>query len=153
MADRLNISTFDNQNKGTSMKIPCAAGITLLQAEAVADATDAVIKGVATGAVQSSRIVHRAPTAGPSQVVGAKRGNKLLIKIGVALDKGGDGDIYDYEIGTFDDAVLPSATDDFLDLTAGVGLALKTAIEAVYESDEGNPGVVQSAQQVNRGLN
>lgn len=153
MADRLNISTYDRLNKPTSMKIPCAAGITGPQAIAVADAVEAVILGVAPGAVQSARTVHQAPTAGPSTELGANRGNKLQIKVAVALDKGGAGDIYDYEIGTFDDSVLPSSSSDFLDLTAGVGLALKTAIEAVYESDEGNPGVLQSAQQVNRNLN
>lgn len=153
MADRLTISTFDRLNKPTSMHIPCAAGTTGPQAIAVADAFEAVILGVAPGAVQSARTVHQVATAGPASSTGANRGNKLLMKVLVALDKGGNGDIYDYEIGTFDDSVLPDASSDFLPLGSGLGLAIKTAVEAVYESDEGNPGVVQSLQQVNRGIN
>lgn len=153
MADRLNISTFDRLNKPTSMKIPCAAGTSQAEAIAVADAIEAVILGVAPGAVQTSRTVHQAATAGPSADTAANRGNKLLMKVSVPLDKGGQGDIYDYEIGTFDDSVLPDASSDFLPVNAGLGLAIKTAVEAVFESDEGNPGVVQSLQQVNRNLN
>lgn len=153
MADRLNVQTYDRHNKVTSMRLPVDPAATGPNLQAVVDAMDAVVLGVACSGKKTATTVIDAGSAGPSTDVDANRGNKWLVKIFVALDKGGAGDIYDYELGTADNAQLPLASSDFLDLTAGVGLALKTAIETVYQSDEGNPGVVQSVQQVNRSAN
>lgn len=77
----------------------------------------------------------------------AQRENKLLIRYhsGTTLKK------YQVSIGTFDLTQLP-VHDEFLDLTAGTGLALKTAAEAIMVNpdDATDPIIVDSAQFVGR---
>lgn len=153
MADRLNIQTYDRHNLPTRMRLPVDPAATLVNLQAVVSAIDPIILGSAASGKKTAITNVTPGSPGPAASVSANRGNKWLVKIFVAADKGGLGDIYDYEIGTADDTQLPSAASDFLDLSAGVGLALKNAIEAVYLSDEGNTGVVQSVQQVNRSAN
>jgi len=145
----LTISTIDRLSKGTSMALGVADAITNPNAQAVADAVDAVILGAAVRASVTIPNVVDAGSALPPTDKAANRGNKWLFR----FQDSTTGKIYTNEIGTADDAQLPSATNDYLDMTAGVGLALKTALDAVYESPVGNAGVLLSVQQVNRGLN
>ena len=149
----ISIQTYDRENKPTSMSIGADDAVTGLNVQALADAIDAIVLGTAVSAKTIISTIVDAGTPGPSAEAFAQRGNKWLLRVSVPLDKQGDGDIYTHEIGTADNAQLPSTDSDFLDLTAGVGAALKTALETVYESPEGNPGTLLSVQQVNRSSN
>lgn len=143
--------TYDRENKPTSMSIRADDAVAGASVQALADAIDAIILGTAVSAKSTVSTVVDTGTPGPSAQNFAQRGNKWLFRVSVALDKQGAGDIYNYELGTADNAVLPSSDSDFLDLSAGVGATLKAAFETVYESPEGNPGVLLSVQQINRG--
>lgn len=142
----LTISTIDRQSKPTSMSMDVVSGATGAQEQAVNDAIDAVILGSAAKCVETTATVVDAGSQTPPNDVNANRGNKWLLR----MQDSTSGTIYNHEIGTADSAQLPSATVDYLDLTAGVGLALKTAVDAVYQSPLGNAGVLLSVQQVNR---
>lgn len=144
--------SYDRENKRTSMSMNADDAILDATVQAVVDALDAVILGTAVrGSVTTTNLVD-AGAAGPSAEAFANRGNKWLFRIQASA--GADaGTIYQHELGTADNDQLPSATTDFLDLTAGVGLALKTAIDAAWESPIGSAGVLLSVQQVNRAEN
>lgn len=147
--------TYDRSlpTKSSSMSISVADAILDATVQALADAVDAVILGTNVKASVTVPNVVDAGTPGPSANVLADRGNKWLFRTNVPLDNQGAGVIYQNEIGTADNAQLPSSDNDFLDLTAGVGLALKTAWDAAYVSAQGNPGTLLSVQQVNRAAN
>lgn len=146
----LSFSTYDRLGKPTSMSIGADDAVSGANVQALADAIDAVIRGSAVKAVVSVDTIVDAGNATPPNDQEANRGSKWLYRVQVAAE---GGKIYTHEIGTADGSQLATASDDFLDLTAGVGLALKSAFEAVYESPNGNAGVLLSVQQVNRGLN
>lgn len=145
----VTISTYDRANKGTSLSIGADDAVTDVNVQALADAIDPIIRGVAVKAVVTIPNVVDGGTPGPSTDKDAQRGNKWLFRV---YDSVGQK-TYTHEIGTADNTVLPTAADDFIDLTAGVGLALKTAWDAVYLSPDGNAGSLLSVQQVNRALN
>lgn len=151
----ITFKTYDRSlpTKATSMEVPAADAVADIPVQALADAIDPVIRGTAVSAVVTVPNAVDAGTPGPSADIDADRGNKWLFRTSVALDNDGVGAIYQNEIGTADNGVLPSASNDFLDLAAGVGLALKTAWDAVYQSKQGNPGLLLSVQQVNRAAN
>ncbi len=138
-------STIDEQANPTSTRLNVADAITDPQAQAIADAIDDLILG---SAVRATVTVPNVVDAG-SQVIPtdpmSRVGNKMLMR----LQETASGKVYTNELGTFDNDALPTG-NDFLDLTAGFGLALKTAIDAVWESPLGNAGVLLSVQQVNR---
>lgn len=140
------ISTLDRLSKRTSTKLGVAAAATDPQLQAVVDAVDAIILGSAASGVKTVATTIDAGTPTPPADNDANRGNKWLMRVQDSVN----GKIFTYEIGTADNAQLPSSSSDYLDLTAGVGLALKTAVEVVYESPYGNAGVLLSVQQVNR---
>lgn len=144
------MQTYDNENKPTSMGLPVADDISGGEAQAIIDAFDAVLRGVDLSGVVTVPTVIDGGADGPSTDPEAKRGNKLRMRVSVPLDDGGAGKVRGYEIGTANNTTLFSVSD-FADLTSGVGLAIKTAVEAKYESPQGNPGTVLSIQQVNRG--
>ena len=116
------------------------------QIQALVDAWDAVILGAAIKGVKSEDTVIDVGSQVPPAAELANRGDKWLAR---AQDST-TGKILTHELGTADYLQLPSPTSDTLDLTAGVGLALKTAFDAIYESPEGNTGVLLSVQQVTR---
>jgi len=147
---RITLTTIDRESKSTSLSIGADDAVGGVAVQALADAVDAVILGSDVQAVSTVATVVDAGSDEPPNEPFANRGNKWIFRTQVALE---NGKIYTNEIGTADNAQLPSASSDFLDLTAGVGLALKTAWDAVFESDDGNPGVLLSVQQINRGLN
>jgi len=146
MSISLNMSTIDRLSQPTSTRFGAIAAVSDPQIQAVADALDAVILGANIKAVKSEDSVVDVGSQTPPADDDANRGNKWLMR---AQDST-TGKIYTHELGTADNAQLASPTSDFMDLTAGVGLALKTAWDAAYESPAGNTGVLLSVQQVTR---
>jgi hypothetical protein len=74
----------------------------------------------------------------------AQRENKWLIRY---RDEVANKD-YRAELGTADLTLL--TVDEFLDISTGVGATFVAAFEALVESENGNPVVVQSIQYVGR---
>lgn len=142
----LSMSTIDRLSLATSTRFGAIAAVSAPQIQAVADALDAIILGAAIRAVKSEDTVIDVGSQIPPAVDDANRGNKWLMR---AQDST-TGRIYTHELGTADNSQLSSPTSDFVDLTAGTGLALKTAWDAAYESPAGNTGVLLSVQQVTR---
>lgn len=146
MAISLSLSTIDRLSLATSTRMGAIAAVTDPQVQALVDAWDAVILGAAIKGVKSEDTVIDVGSQVPPADELANRGDKWLAR---AQDST-TGRIFTHELGTADYSQLPSPTSDTLDLTAGVGLALKTAFDAAYESPEGNTGVLLSVQQVTR---
>ena len=142
----LNFSTYDRLAKQTSMSFGADDAIADADVQAVVDALDAILRGSAVrGVVTVSNVVDGGSAAPPADEE-ANRGNKWMLRIQDSVTS----KIYTHEIGTADNTQLPSSTSDFLDLTAGTGLALKTAVEDAYQSPVGNTGILLSVQQVTR---
>lgn len=146
MAIAISMSTIDRLSLPTSTRMGAIAAVTDPQIQALVDAWDAVILGAAIKGVKSEDTVIDVGSQVPPAAELANRGDKWLAR---AQDST-TGRIFTHELGTADYTQLPSPTSDTLDLTAGVGLALKTAFDAAYESPEGNTGVLLSVQQVTR---
>lgn len=148
----VTLSTIDRQSKPTSMSIGAADAVLDADVQSLSDALDAVLRGPDSRAVITVPNVVDQGSAVPPADKEAQRGNKWLFRVQSAA--GADiGKKFQHEIGTADNTVLTTATDDFLDLTAGVGLALKTAFETVWRSPIGSAGTLLSVQQTNRGEN
>lgn len=142
----VSLSTIDRLSLATSTRNGVITAATNVQIQALTDAWDAVILGAALKATKTEDTVVDVGSSVPPASKDANRGSKWLARAQDSVK----GKIYTHELGTADFSQLPSATSDFLDLTAGVGLALKTAFDAIYESPEENPGVLLSVQQVTR---
>jgi hypothetical protein len=140
------LSTIDRLGKPTSTSMGVADAVTNPQIQAIVDAWDDLLLGAAARGAFSIETVVDQGSAVPPADQGSNRGEKWLYRVQDDVT----GQIYTHEIGTADPAQLPSPTSDFVDLTAGNGLALKTAIEAVYESPDGNAGTLLSVQHVTR---
>jgi hypothetical protein len=140
------ISTIDRQSKRTTMRVGVIDAATNPELQAIVDAIDAVILGSDASGTKTVPTVIDVGSADPPANKNADRKNKWLLRF-----QDSAGNILTHEIGTADNSQLPSSTDDYLDLAAGVGLALKTAFDAVYQSPYGNTGTLISVQQVNRG--
>ncbi len=146
MAIGLSFSTIDRLSLPTSTRLAAIAAVSDPQIQALADAWDAVILGSAIKAVKSEDTTVDVGSQTPPADELANRGQKWLAR---AQDST-TSKVFTHELGTADYSQLPTPTSDFLDLTAGVGLALKTAWDAAYESPEGNTGILLSVQQVTR---
>lgn len=146
MATDFTVATIDRNSDRTSMRIGVVDAATNPELQAVVDAIDAVVLGSNCSGTKTVATAIDVGSAAPPANKAANRGNKWLMR----FEDGTNAEIFTHEIGTADDAQLPSSTDDYLDLTAGVGLALKTALDAVYQSPYGNTGTLISVQQVNR---
>ena len=146
MADFCNFSNFDGQNKkGRSGNIEMLTAAGSTEVQSLTDAIDNITVGTATQAkIVTDTTVDAGDLVGPSTDKAARRGNKWLFRYLVA----GDTDIKTATIPCADNDVLPAPPNDFLDLTAGVGLALKTAFEATVGSGT-NAATLASVQQVN----
>ena len=142
----VTVSTIDRQQRPTSMQIGADDAILTATVQALVDAVDGVILGAASRGVISVPEVVDAGSQVPPADEQANRGNKWLLRVQEATT----GKIFRHEIGTADNAQLADPSSDYVDLTAGVGLALKTAFEAAWESDEARSGVLLSVQQVTR---
>lgn len=148
----VTFSTYDRNNKRSSMTIHADNAVTNLNVQSVVDALDAIIVGTATRGVVTVPNVVDAGAAGPSADLNAERGQKWLFR--VQSTAGADiGQIFQHELGTADNAVLPNANSDFIDLTVVPGLTLKTAWDTIWESPIGSTGSLLSVQRVNRAEN
>lgn len=143
---RATFRTIDRLSLATSMNIGVADAVADLDVQALADAIDGVILGAAVSATVTVDNEVDPGSAVPPASALANRGDKWLLR---AQDST-TGNIYTHEMGVADFSQLSTPTDDYLDLTAGVGLALKTAFDDVYVSPAGNTGVLLSVQQVTR---
>lgn len=143
---RATFSTIDRLSLRSSMNIGVDDAIADLTIQNLADAIDAVILGAAVKATVTTENEVDAGSAVPPASALANRGDKWLFR---AQDST-TGKIYTHEMGVADFSQISSPTDDYLDLTAGVGAALKTAFDAAYQSPDGNAGVLLSVQQVTR---
>lgn len=141
----ISLSTIDRQSKPTSTRHRVIAAATDPQIQTLTDAWDAVILGAAIKAVKEESTVIDAGSGVPPTDENANRGSKWLYRAQTT-----DGNIYTGELGVADFSQLPSSSSDTLDLTAGVGLALKNAFDAIYEGKNGLTGVLLSVQQVTR---
>lgn len=149
MAIKFKVATVDKNSDDTSMTIGVDAGATNGELQAVVDAVDGIIRGsLASGVKTISETIDVGVDTPPDDKEAVKT-DKWLLRMS-CLDGNGDSRILTYEIGTADNTVLPSASEDYLDLTAGVGLALKTAIEAVYLSLYATTGTLISVQRIGR---
>lgn len=113
------------------------------------NALKTAVAGVIIGNLNKSEIVldRALGVAGPAGSVLAQRENKLLLRYhdSVTLKK------FRTSVPTFDLTTLVSGSE-FLDLTGGVGAALKTAFEDVVVSpdDSGHTVILDTAQFVGR---
>jgi len=146
----VTFSTIDRLGKPTSMVIRADDAVADAPVQALTASLDTIIRGADTRAVVTlANVVDPGSKVPPADNL-ADRGNKWLFRTEVAAE---GGKIYDNELGTADNTVLPGPAVDFIDLTAGIGATLKTDWEAVYRSPQGNPGVLLTVQQVNLNLN
>lgn len=143
---RFNVSTFDRLSLPTSTQINVDAAESVANLQALDAALNAVILGSSVRGVRTVDEVIDGGSAVPPTDNEANRGSKWLFR----SQDGTTQEIFTNELGTADLTALPSSTTDFLDLTAGLGLALKNSWDAVYESKQGNGGVLLSVQQVTR---
>lgn len=145
MALSVSLSTIDRLILATSTRFGVIAAATDPQIQTLTDAMDAIILGSSLKAVKSEDTVIDVGVATPPSDDDANRGNKWLMRFQDAV-----GNIYTHELGTADNSQLSSPTSDFIDLTAGTGLALKNAFDAIYEGKSSETGVLLSVQQVSR---
>jgi hypothetical protein len=143
---RATFSNVDRNLKPTSMRIQVLDAVADALLTAIADALAGVLYTNGVGASKTIETVVEVGDDDPVADVDNDRGIKLLLR----FQDSTNAKKFNHEIGTFNAAVLPSSTTDFLDLTAGVGLALKDAFDAAYRSPYGNAGVLLSAQKVTR---
>lgn len=143
---KVTFSTIDRQSKPTSLTVGADDAVLDATVQALADALDAIITGADLRAVVQVPNIVDIGSATPPADKSSDRGNKWLFRTQEATT----GKIFKNELGTRDATALPTATDDYVDLTAGVGLAVKTAWETLWTSDEGRAGTLLSIQQVTR---
>lgn len=145
MTIAMTLSTIDRQEKPTSTRMDVIDAATDPQIQTVADTMDAVILGQEIRAIKSTEDVIDAGGSVVPTDKDCNRGQKWLMRFQDATGKK-----FTHEIGTADSEQLPTSTADHLDLSAGVGLALKNALDAIYQSPQAETGVLLSVQQVTR---
>ncbi len=141
----VSLSTVDRLSLPTSTRHAVIDAATDPQIQTLTDAWDAVILGSNIRAVKTEDTVVDAGDSTPPASELANRGDKWLYRAQTT-----NGAIFTGELGVADYTQLPSPTSDTLDLTAGVGLALKNAFDAIYQGKNGLTGVMLSVQQVTR---
>jgi hypothetical protein len=135
----------------TTWEVPVATltAANLVAKTALIAALKAAVAALVLGNIHQDAIIQNRPIISdlPAATNAAQRENKLLCRYhsGTSLKK------FTVSIGTFDLTQLP-LHNEFLDLTAGNGLSLKTAFEAiVVNPDDGSdPVILDSAQFVGR---
>lgn len=137
----------EHSGKTARASIPVADAATDLQLTAIFDALNGVTLGNA-GKSYLSQIIYKdtgsnaAPDNGEAQVE-----KRWLVR----YTDNTTGDKYRFEIPTADASLLTgNGGSDLLPLTAGAGAALKSAIEAVGRSPDGNAITVSSVEFVGR---
>ena len=145
---KVGFTGIDQNNKTATFGFGVKDAATGPQFTALDDAIDAITLASGYKMVLKDETVLSAGSQSPPANPLAQRGMKYLARVQY-LTVGGDPKIATFEIGIADYSLLPTGSD-FLDLSAGEGLDLKTAVEAVFESDQGTSGVLLSVQQVTR---
>lgn len=145
MTVSVSLSTIDRQSNPTSTRHDVIDAASDPQIQTLTDAWDGVIIGAAIKSVKTEDSTIDAGSALPATSKLANRGDKWLYRAQVT-----NGNIYTGELGTADFTHLPASDSDVLDLTAGVGLALKNAFDAIYQGPNGLTGVLLTVQQVTR---
>lgn len=139
--------SLERSNVGVHVVTPDAAGLDAwnLSLDALRDAMDGVTIGTRT---KDARLYDTAVAAAtPPASVNAQRENKWLV---IASDDV-TGKVVSFEIPTADLTLL-SGNTDLMDISAGAGLALKNAIEAIATSDVGNTITVNEVRFVARNI-
>lgn len=143
MPSKLAMSSIDRESEPTRTTMTVNDAATTPELQALADAIDDIILGPDVIAkLTSETVIQSAPQAPPSDKF-AERGNRWQIKVQDTANN-----IFTHSIGTANNALLPSSTDDSLDLTQTQGLALKTAIEAAYRTKENRTVTLVSCKQI-----
>jgi len=144
---KANFQTYDRNNKPTSMSWGVGDTPNLTNVGDLGPLLDALVTGSTVGidVVESTSVV--AAGVGPSADANAQRQNKWIFRFqvdaGATLEP---GKIYHHFFGTADNSVLPSSSSDFVDLTAGVGLAFKAKADLVWKSPLNEAGALVSVQ-------
>lgn len=161
MANAFTISIGDVEEKtgSTTVNIGPLTEINFLSTRAALNTLKLAVDAVTLGAIRQTKLSEI--IAQDDSVVTdewARRGNKWLVscrdttEFFDALDtisNPGYGKLFDFTIPCADNA-LATVGDDEMDLTAGAGLALKNAIEAIVHSPTGGNTVeVLKVRQVN----
>lgn len=142
----VTFSTIDRLSKDTSISVQAIDAVLEADVDALAAAIQAIILGATLKAVKSIDTTLQAGSLVPPANEDANRGDKWLFR----TQDNVNGKVFKNEIGTADSSALPGPTSDFIDLSAGLGLAVKTAWETVYRSPYGNAGTLLSIQQITR---
>lgn len=142
MAYEVQIPITGNDGKTTTFTAPSDGAPTDGQITALYSAVDGLILGVEKKSVLVERTDKDAGSDALPASGAAQRTTKWLVRY-----TDGAGDLRHLEIGTADHA-LTTPPSDYVDLTAGAGLAFVTAFEALTING-GNPTVV-SIQAVGR---
>jgi len=143
---KLTIKTIDRLSLPSSMSIGVPDAVTNAQVTAITTAMDSLVRGAACGGTVTVSTDEVAQSLTAPNDVEANRSSKWLFRFQDSVT----GIVYPHEMGVADYTNLASATSDYVDLTSGAGLAMKTALDAVYRSKAGNSGVLLSIQQVGR---
>lgn len=146
MANFVNFTNFDGQNKkGRSGNIPMLDAAGSSEVQSLTDALQNITVGtnIASTIVEQT-VVDAGDAVGPATDKAARRGNKWLFRYQIA----GEDSIRTATVPCADNEDLPAPPNDFLDLTAGDGLAVKTAFEACAGSVAA-AATLASVQQVN----
>lgn len=146
MAVNVQFSARDRDNKLAKTSLSAADAVTDPQIVALATAITNVSRAPGFAATKNA-ITY--PAAGDPNLPtdgDANRGVKWFLRTS-CLDGNGSPTIIQNYIGIADHSLLTPGNDT-LDLTAGVGLALKNAWEAVFLSKYGTTGTLLSCQQV-----
>lgn len=154
MAAKLNLTYLDyNRESSTASFSVAERDITdpLLAADLISDMDDLVdaVNGVSIGLLSNETRVweitrHAAPGAAAASV-NAQRERKWLVRGYDSVEFVA----WSMEIPAADLSLLQT-NSEFLDISAGPGLALKDAIEASVVSPRGNPVVVTEVMHVGR---
>lgn len=137
--------------ESTNWRVPVATltAANLVAKTALIDALVAAVASLILGNVATNEVIQDRDvlSVAPAASQLAQRENKMLLRYsdGATLQK------FTVSIGTFDLTTLPLHSE-FLDLTAGAGLALKTAFDAIVVNPTvaANPVTLNSVQFVGR---
>lgn len=138
---------YGGESTRTGMFLPDVTGANFAAVDASVTAMQTAIEGVSLIDFDGIQWLARAQLiGGNAPLPAAQRELKWLVRYTDPTNAIGNGS---FEIGGADTALLAVGTD-FMNLAAGAGLALKTAIEANLVSRLGNSIVMDSAQLVGR---
>lgn len=141
----VRVPFVDFSNENSVATIPVIDAISNANITAIFDAIVGVTLGNAQKSILSTAVDKDAGTAGVPANAFAQREIKWLVRFTdlVTLKKGSR------EIPCANLALVVQGTD-FMDLSAGAGLALKTALDAHMRSTDGNAVSVDSVEHIGR---